>query len=122
MTAPHIGQRVWRFDLNRRVYERDADGNARGGPIWREYWEPLVVIGETARSWLVGPEWMAKSPERAMKIAKKDWPGSLATSEEDIERVRFVDQRHKLADRLKLCTDYDTLKAIEKALDAGQRT
>jgi len=121
---PHIGMKVWAFNVNRRVYERDANGKAMGGPIWREHWEPMFVVGETTQSWLIGSEWMKDRPDthhRAGKVAKKDWPGSLATSEVDIERAAFVKQRHKLARRIEACRDYETLKAIESALDATQQ-
>lgn len=119
-TPPHIGMKVWRFDVNRRVYARDENGRAKGGPIWREHWEPLEIIGETSRSWLIGTEWMRRSPDRADKVAKSSWPGTLATSEEDIDRRAFIEERHKLAERVHQCRNYDTLKAIEAALEAAQ--
>lgn len=116
MTAPHVGMKVWAFDQSRRVYKHDEKGRAIGGPIWREHWHQLEIVGETSRSWLVGPEWARSQPERASKIAKKDWPGSLACSEEDIDRRAFVEERHKLADLIRQCHDFDTLKKIEAAL------
>lgn len=122
--TPHVGMKVWAFDVNRRVYRRDENGRAVGGPIWREHWAPRFVIGETRVSWLVGDEFMLGKSEwfkRADKIAKKDWPGSLALSEEDIDRRAFVEGRWALADRIKSCTDYDTLKKIEAALDGARK-
>lgn len=116
-TAPHIGMKVWAFDQNRRVYKRDEKGRAIGGPIWREHWQPLEIVGETSRSWLVGPEWAKQHPEQASRVAKKDWPGSLACSEEEIGRRAFVEDRHKLAQRITQCRDFDTLKKIEAALN-----
>jgi hypothetical protein len=118
MQHPHIGMKVWEFDQNLRVYERDENGRAMGGPIWRKHWRELQVIGETSRSWLVGSEWQKSDPSRAMKIAKRDWPGDLAISEEDLDRRAFVEQRYKLARAIETCRDYDTLKAIEAALAA----
>ena len=56
-----IGSTVWTFDTNRRVYATDE----RGGPIFREYFQPLVITGETSKSWLAGPDW---SP---VKVNKK---------------------------------------------------
>lgn len=120
MTAPHIGMKVWRFDENRRVYARNADGKASGGPIWREHWVEAQIIGETRASWLIGhageiKPWMLKSAD---KIAKRDWPADIAVSQEDIDRKSFVEDRWELAHRVQNCRDYDTLKAIEAALDA----
>lgn len=117
-SQPHIGMTVWQFDPNRRVYPRDDNGRAFGGPIWREHWVRLCVIGETSKSWLVGPDWMASQLDRAEKVAKKAWPGNLLTSEAEIERAAFVEQRYRLAERVQKCLDYDTLKTIEAALDA----
>ena len=115
---PHIGMKVWAFDVNNRVYKRDENGKASGGPIWREHWVPMEIVGETSRSGLVGPEWAKKHPERATKIAKRDWPGSLAVSEADIDRRAFVETRYAIGRRVQNCTDYATLKTIEAALDA----
>ncbi|TXH56937.1 MAG: hypothetical protein E6Q97_05490 [Desulfurellales bacterium] len=119
MTEPHVGMRVWSFNQNRRIYQRDASGKAVGGPIWREHWEPLVVVGETKVSWLVGPPYMLGSDtSRAAKVPKKSWPGPYKTSEAGIDREAFVEARWSLAQRIEGCRDYDTLKAIEGALDA----
>lgn len=119
MTTPYVGMKVWTFDQSHRVYARDAKGKAIGGPIWREHWVPLEIVGETSRSWLVGHEWARKNPERATKIAKAAWPANLAVSQEDIDRRAFVETRHGLARTVENCRDYDTLKTIEAAL-AGQ--
>jgi hypothetical protein len=54
MSKPNlkIGDSVWIFDENRRVYSKDGGGWSN--PIWREHWREHFVIGETSRSWLVG--------------------------------------------------------------------
>lgn len=118
--TPHVGMKVWRFDMNRREYERDARGRAVGGPIWRKHWVEEQIVGETRVSWIVGPEWMREPRQlsRALKVPKKDWPGSLAVSEEDIDKAAYVEGRHRIAERIRDCRDYDTLKAVEAALDA----
>lgn len=118
MTAPHVGMTVWKYNPNKRVYQFDANGRAVGSPIWRESWELLKIIGETSRSWIIGPEWMASDLGRGEKIAKREWPGSIALSVEDIDRRAFVEKAHQLARRVGNCKDYDTLKKIEAALDA----
>lgn len=121
MTEPYIGMQVWAFNQNRRVYQRDESGKAIGGPIWREHWEPLVVVGETKVSWLVGPEWMLGcDTSRATKVPKKSWPGVYKTSEAEIDKAAFVEARWSLAQRIQGCRDYDTLKAVESALDSQE--
>jgi hypothetical protein len=53
-----IGDTLYRFDSNRRVY---ANGNS--GPIYSEHFEPLKIVGENKVSWLL---------ERGWKASKKD--------------------------------------------------
>lgn len=118
---PHVGMKLWVFDQNRRVYAKDANGKSFGGPIWREHWVPTEIIGETSRSWLIGPEWMKTQLTRADKLAKKSFPGHYALSEADIDKAAFVRDRSKLADAIHRCADYDTLKTIEAALAAQTR-
>jgi len=59
-----IGSKVWRFDSNRRVYERDERGDKR--LIYAEHFYEATITGETSRSWIVdGGTW------REMKVSKK---------------------------------------------------
>jgi len=45
-----VGDTVWVFDINRRVY----DGNGLGAKIiYREHFRPVHIIGETSRSWIL---------------------------------------------------------------------
>lgn len=115
--TPHIGMKVWRFDINRRVYKRDENGRAIGGPIWREHWVPLEIVGETTRSWIVARPGMPAS--FGAKVSKKEWPREWAVSEADIERRDMIENgTNALARRVERCRDYDTLRAIEALLDA----
>lgn len=50
-----IGDTLYRFDGNLRKYRDDG----RGGPIYREHFEPLKIIGETRVSWLLERNWTA---------------------------------------------------------------
>ena len=50
-----IGDRLWRFDSNRRVYGSDENGSARGGPIFAEHFVAVQIVAETKQSWIVGP-------------------------------------------------------------------
>jgi hypothetical protein len=105
-----IGDTIWIFDSNRRVYPRDADGRATGGPIWREHWKPLVIVGETSRSWLT---------DCGNKIAKKGTdPQNVSFSEAEIDRAAWVhDNAIKISRRVWACGDFEKLKAIEATLD-----
>ena len=47
-----IGDTIYRFDINRRVYQKDANGRATGSPIYREHFSAHRIDGETKFSWL----------------------------------------------------------------------
>lgn len=62
-----VGDVVWMFDSNRRVYPEGISA----APIYREHWTTLVIVGETAQSWLIG--WNPRHPlHKAWKLSKKD--------------------------------------------------
>src|SRR5271154_7084311 len=70
---PHIGQKLWKHDENRRVYTHD-DGTKSHSPIFIKSFVDWFVVGETPRSWLVSyinstEEWRLK---RAVKIPKNE--------------------------------------------------
>jgi len=46
-----VGQRVWEFDINHRVYPRG--GGVGVGPIYAEHFRPLWIKGVEGRSYLV---------------------------------------------------------------------
>ncbi len=58
-----IGSTIWIFDENHRVYHKDTAGRSEGGPIYREHWRPVVITGETSRSWIIGSRWDLKIPK-----------------------------------------------------------
>ena len=97
----------WLFDINRRVYRRNEKGVAIGGPIWREHWVKLEIVGETTRSWVTSCD---------QKVPKK---GShrYVFSEEDIDLRALVEARYLIADRVNSCTDRDKLKQIADILN-----
>ena len=107
---PKVGDTIWIFDIQRRVYARDADGRATGGPIWREHWRPVVIVGETSRSWVT---------DYGNKIAKSGTdPRNVAFSEAEIDRAAWVrDNARRISGRVMACGDFEKLKAIEATLD-----
>jgi len=48
-----IGDKVWIFDGNRRIYEDDK-GNKTQNPWYRGHFVEKYIIGETKQSWIVG--------------------------------------------------------------------
>ncbi len=101
-----IGDTIWRFNTNRRVYSDD-----KSAPIWREHWEPLTIIGETTRSWLVGYYY---KPYRVPK--KGSDPRQWVFSEEEIENRDWVERHKHRISRAVLHADYYALKEVARIL------
>ena len=47
-----VGDSVWVFDGNHRVYT-DSDGNRTSSPIWLYHWRERKIASETSRSWVL---------------------------------------------------------------------
>lgn len=59
----NLHDKVWIFDSNQRVYQKDAKGNSVGAPIYREHFRPMYIIGETRKFYILGHE-PTDDPER----------------------------------------------------------
>lgn len=96
-----IGDTVWFFDGNRRVYR---DGSS--GPVYREHWFPAKIVGETSRSWITD-NWNRKIP-------KKGLPGhGVALTAEDVEKDVWMNTHaYRVYEQIQRCRDYDTIRKI----------
>lgn len=106
-TPPNIGigSTVWRFDENYRVYQRNDQGRAIGGPIWREHWRPVAIVGETTRSWITSSG--DKVPKK--NASHYQW----AFSEDEIAGRAFVHEHgYAIGRHVGALRDYATLKAV----------
>jgi hypothetical protein len=92
----------WLFEPNRRVYRRNDKGETFGGPIWREHWVKIEIVGETTRSWVTSC---------GGKVPKKEGHAHVF-SEEEINRRALVADRYSIAECVRHCCDYDKLKQI----------
>ena len=99
-----VGDTIWRFNINRRVYAPKKPGEiySRGGPIYREHWEPVKIDGETSRSWVTR---FGKAPKKG---DRHGWAFSL--DEVDASCWAKEHRRH-IVNLVERC-DADTLKAI----------
>lgn len=54
MSTLKVGDKIWHFDGNRRVYPPKKPGEifSSGGPIYRHHWHEVEITGETSRSWV----------------------------------------------------------------------
>lgn len=73
-----IGDPLWRFDENRRVYPKTEEGRRFGGgaPIYREHFSKYIIRDEIRGYWIIEPEaW--KNPS---KVNKKTLRSSVRSS------------------------------------------
>lgn len=101
----------WLFDHNRRRYRKDKNGRECGNPIWREHWWKVKIVGETSRSWISA---------YGHKIPKKGGR-DCAFSEEDIENAAFIQSSYIISDYIRMCKDYEKLKAVADILGCTQK-
>ncbi len=101
-----VGDFVWLFSVNYRVYAKDKSGRSVGGPIYRESWRKTPIEEVTTRSYVVHGG-----------HTKLPLHGKYITSEEELEQVCFVHENsHKIAQKVEDCHDYNTLKEIDRLL------
>jgi hypothetical protein len=104
-----IGQTVYVFDINRRVY-RQQKGLGSGGPIWREHYRPEIVESETSRSWVT--KYGTKVPKKGRN------PASIAISTEEIDALEWVhEHRYKIVRLLEQCHEPEKIRAIAAILE-----
>lgn len=97
----------WVFDINRRVYQRNADGRAIGGPIWREHWRKVNIVDDNRRSWITS------SGERIPKGGGRNYAFSL----EEIEQAAFVhDHKYKISEMIRASLDYCKIKKVAEIM------
>lgn len=105
-----IGQTVYIFDINRRVYPKDDKGRSiSGGPIWREHWRPEKIESETSRSWVT---------EFGNRIPKKNPdPRCVTFSKAEIEEMAWVHEyRYRIVRCLEVCQEPEKVKQVAAIL------
>ena len=112
----NIGDTVWMFDSSHRVYKRNIDGRAMGGPIFREHFRPALIIGETAKSWVLDAS--------GLKVPKMGGDVRYCGSGPYGKRAVFMTQaavdaacfrnghQYKISKAVETCTDVAVLRQI----------
>ena len=91
---------LWLLDQNFRVYHKDENGRAYGGPIWRCHWREYEVVSETKRSWII---------KFGKKVPKAGGYG-IAFSQDEIDKLAFIEENHNaIAEMVRGLNDYDML-------------
>lgn len=108
-----IGQTVWVFNENHRVYAPKEPGKlyASGGPIYREHWQPETITSETPRLWVTN---------RGTKFPKKDpnneYRGICRSKEELEDKIFLHDHNFHIGKAVGECHDIAKLKEIAKLI------
>lgn len=71
-----VGDKIWRFDSNRRVYTKSS--TLSSPPNRRQMWHEVEITGETSRSWVTA---YGKVPKRG---APYGWAFTRQAVEDDL--------------------------------------
>jgi len=110
MMNPAIGETYFVFDGNRRVYDKTK---GYGGPIYREHFASVKIVGETKTSWIY-------SYYTDTKVTKKNPWKVLFTSQMVDEAVWVYENRVAIADKVRN-GNYAALKQIEAILNHPEK-
>ena len=111
---PAVGARLWHFDTINRVYARDENGRAYGGPIYAEYFQPAVIVGEEGRSWLVRHEGWSSRIERVGKAQRRQ--RRYFTDTEKADDIFVQEHRYRLGERVRRCDEAQVLRQVAALL------
>lgn len=122
MTNMKIGDIVYIFDSNHRVYPPKKDNNAysSGGPIYREHFVKRQIVGETTQSWIVAFEGAQADVRYATKHKKKEPRNGLYTLEQVEEQVWMHNNQYHVSEAVRHA-DYATLRQIASLLNYKER-
>lgn len=79
-----IGDKLWKFDTNRRRY--GPDRSVSSPPLYREHWFEVEIVDETTRSWITNYG----------KVPKKGRVYGWARSYQEVEDACFINDNHYL--------------------------
>ncbi len=131
--ALQIGNRIWNFDINCRIYPpRNSRPNFGGpSPIYEKHFREFTIIGETKFCWLAVRD-ASWSHERATKVNKKSLQ-SANTGGANTDTQWFTDatkhvavwlqaNRLPLANAISNCKNIHILKQVAHLLEYQEVT
>jgi len=105
-TEIKIGDKFFRYDENRRVYEKSASGKIVGSTFRGHFFE-VTIVSETAKSWI--DQW-------GVKISKKE-PFAKLFTEEMISEAEWVKvHSYRIKEAIGYCRDASVLKEVAKLI------
>lgn len=99
-----IGDKVWLFDWNRRVYDKNEKGLS-GEPIYEKHFYEAEITGETSRSWIINGE----------RYSKKTLLG-IYTDEQKADKIWDHLHRYNIIEKVRQCS-IEKLKQISMILN-----
>lgn len=103
-----VGDTVWHFDYNRRVYAEPQPGHKWGELIHREHWRKVIIVAETSRSW-VTDYYGKKLPKNG------SWPHGWVRTEQEVDDSEWLyANRYKLGDAVRACQDVNVLRDVAR--------
>lgn len=123
MNTPNlkIGDTVYLFDSNQRVYSEVTEAEKAQGKIWgdliyRGHFSPLKITGETTGTWLL---------ERRMVVNKKTLnerktafgQRRVFTAAQMEDKIYLHDNAQRIARAVEFCNNVNLLKQIDALLE-----
>lgn len=91
IAALKVGDSLFNFDGNRRVYRKGGGG----APIYREHFREEEIISETSMSWIVGPQ-KVKVNKKTLESSMKFADGGYFTKTGMEDDIWSKDHRYKI--------------------------
>lgn len=110
-TPLKIGDTIYQFSENYRVYAKDENGRATGAPIYAEHFRPVKIVGEEKRSWVVNDH-PPKVGKNRVDAERSHW----FTTEGKAAAIWLHANGWRTAEAVRRCYDIGTVKAIAELL------
>lgn len=112
-----LGQTVWVFDANRRVY---VEG--RSGPVYSHHFIAVEVVGQTSRSWLLKGRGLDLKADKATGLLLgRVGPGlsrRVYASAQEVEDACWMHDNRQALDRAVRSDDCSRLRVVYDLLTA----
>jgi hypothetical protein len=116
-TAAKVGDTVWIFDGNRRVYEQGS----HGPPIYAKHWIESTIISETRTSLVLDRHAFGRKVDKATGELRGNELGAMrrqvAFSRQAVDDdIWLSENRHRISRDINTCADVVTLREIDALL------
>lgn len=119
-----IGDTLYSFSTNNRVYKPSKDGFSSGGPIYREHFRAETIDGETKQSWIVGPSEKKVNKKTLACAHNGDFAAARRyfTLEEKEADIWANDHRYKITRLVEQVRNVEILRKIAEIVGYSEAT